>query len=133
MRSSANKSKASYGSNPVLIELTIARYFTPALRRRILSGTVPGWLQIHPRKNYIMAAALSCPEWVDRDEIRELRNEARRRSAETGVLHVLDHIIPLNHPDVCGLTVPWNLRVITWAQNATKSNNWNPHQLELFA
>lgn len=31
----------------------------------------------------------------------------------------------------CGLTVPWNLRIITFAQNAAKSNYWNPYQLEL--
>lgn len=112
--------------------MSIARYFNPRLRVRIISGDVPGWLLRHPRKTYIFAAILSAPPWADREAIRVLRAEARRLSCTTKVPHVLDHIIPLTHPDVCGLTVSCNLRVITRTQNAWKSNRWNPHQLELF-
>lgn len=111
--------------------MSIARYFNPRLRAKILRGELPGWLQRHPRRSYIVAAVLSAPPWVDRAALKALRDEARRLTAETGVEHVLDHIVPLCHPDVCGLTVPANLQVITRAQNATKSNYWNPYQLEL--
>lgn len=37
----------------------------------------------------------------------------------------IDHIIPLNHPDVCGLHVPWNLEPITKRRNWNKSNKWD--------
>lgn len=37
----------------------------------------------------------------------------------------VDHIIPRNHPDVCGLHVPWNLQVITSDVNSIKSNLWD--------
>lgn len=102
------------------------------MRRKILAGLTPWWVIQHPRRAYIVAANLSTPDWVDREELKTLHAEAKRRTAETGVYHVLDHVIPLTHPYVCGLTVPWNLRVITNAQNAAKSNRWNPDQLELF-
>lgn len=50
----------------------------------------------------------------------------------TGERHVLDHIVPVNHPRVCGLTVPWNIQVIHWRANGSKGNTWCPEQLELF-
>lgn len=37
----------------------------------------------------------------------------------------IDHIIPLNHPEVCGLHVPWNLEPIDRELNHTKTNNWD--------
>ncbi len=101
------------------------------MRRKILAGDEPWWVRQHPRRSYIIAANLATPDWVDREELKRLHAQAKALSALTGIEHVLDHIIPLNHPDVCGLTVPWNLQIVTRAQNAAKSNKWNPHQLNL--
>lgn len=36
----------------------------------------------------------------------------------------VDHQIPLNHPLVCGLHVPWNFQYLTEEANQLKSNKW---------
>lgn len=111
--------------------MSVAKYFSPALRPWLILGVEPDWLKVHKRRTYIRQAILATPGWVNRDRLKTIHAWARFLTMTTGVEHVVDHIIPLNHPDVCGLTVPWNLRVITRAQNAAKSGHWNPWQLEL--
>lgn len=102
-------------------------------RAALLRGEVPRWIANSRRAGYIARVLLSAPPWVDLDALRALAAEAQRMTALTGRLHVLDHEIPLSHPRVCGLTVPWNIRVRHWRANASKGNRWTPpEQLELF-
>jgi len=101
-------------------------------RRRILAGDPPPWIEKHPRRDYVIAQALSTPDWVDRKALALLYREARRRTRRDGCLWVVDHIVPLTHPHVCGLTVPWNLRVITGPENAARSNRWWEWTADLF-
>lgn len=78
----------------------------------------------------------ACPDWADRKAIAAVFREARRLTRETGIVHSGDHIVPLNHPLVCGLHVAFNLRVIPLAENVRKSNNSWPdmpnEQIDLF-
>lgn len=111
--------------------MSIARYYNPKLRLQIVAGNEPEWLLAHPRRGYIRAAVLSVPGWFPRWKIQLLHAWSKILTERTGVEHVKDHIIPLNHPYVCGLTVGENLQVITRKQNGSKSNRWMPDQMEL--
>lgn len=65
------------------------------------------------------------PPWVTQEQKRVMRNlylQAQRLTKITGERYVVDHIVPLLSECVCGLHVPWNLRVITQEENLKKSN-----------
>jgi 5-methylcytosine-specific restriction endonuclease McrA len=65
------------------------------------------------------------PPWVTKEQklqIRQLYLEAQRLTKLTGERYVVDHIVPLINDAVCGLHVPWNLRVMTQEENLKKSN-----------
>lgn len=65
------------------------------------------------------------PPWLTRkqkSEIRQLYQMAITMTQTTGEQYVVDHIVPLRSHEVCGLHVPWNLRVITQEENLKKSN-----------
>lgn len=64
---------------------------------------------------------------MDMREIGEVYERAHAKG------NTVDHIIPLNHPRVCGLHVPWNLRELPSASNFARGNAWCEWHGELFA
>jgi 5-methylcytosine-specific restriction endonuclease McrA len=65
------------------------------------------------------------PKWLtpaERLQMRDLYLQARKLTELTRERYVVDHIVPLRGEEVCGLHVPWNLRVITQEENLKKSN-----------
>lgn len=78
----------------------------------------------------MLALSMSCPPWIKRSDLKPLADLAVEKTRITGVKHVVDHVIPITHHLVCGLTVPWNLKVLTQAQNARKSNDLNGELFE---
>lgn len=65
------------------------------------------------------------PKWVTDEQrlaMRKLYLHAQELTKLTGTRYVVDHIVPLRSDEVCGLHVPWNLRVITQEENLKKSN-----------
>lgn len=105
----------------------MAYIYSNALRERLLAGDEPAWLQRHPRRTYVVNVILATPAWVDRAQMRRINERARRR-----IDCVRDHIVPLTHPLVCGLNVPWNLRIIPRLENAKRSNSWWEYTADLF-
>ena len=70
------------------------------------------------------------PRWLtpaERLQMRDLYVQARKLTELTRERYVVDHIVPLRGEAVCGLHVPWNLRVITQDENLKKSNKHVDH------
>lgn len=67
----------------------------------------------------------ACPDWLsegDRKRINNIYLEAQKISKATGERYVVDHIVPIRSDIVCGLHVPWNLRVVSEEINSSKNN-----------
>lgn len=71
------------------------------------------WTQIH----------WATPPWVT--EVMWAQVKAIYEAAIPGI-HEVDHTVPLKHPLVCGLNVPWNLEVVAKVVNQRKSNHYWP-------
>jgi hypothetical protein len=70
---------------------------------------------------YRASKLLACPKWLTKEQLLEIQNiyfEAKIKGLE------VDHIVPLQGNNVCGLHVPWNLQLLSRAENASKSNKY---------
>ncbi len=68
------------------------------------------------------------PAWADVAQIQRFYLEAWRLTMNTGIVHHVDHIVPLKSPTVCGLHVHTNLRVVQKTDNLKKGNRYDCHQ-----
>lgn len=69
--------------------------------------------------------AMATPIWLTDEHHRQIAliyAERERITGISGVIHHVDHIVPLRGCGVCGLHVPWNLQVIPANDNMKKSN-----------
>ena len=65
------------------------------------------------------------PNWlsfIHKAQIEEFYEIALAKNIQTGIEHAVDHIVPLRGKTIHGLHVPWNLQILTKAENSRKYN-----------
>lgn len=90
-----------------------------AANRYATSGK--GLAKLRMRQTMIKKA---CPDWACQESIALKYKERKAMTNLTGVLHHVDHIVPLQGKNICGLHVAENLRVILARDNLSKHNKW---------
>lgn len=78
--------------------------------------------------NYRAKKLMASPPWLTetmKSEIDDKYCQARDCYLVTGEDYHVDHIVPLQGVNVCGLHVPWNLQVLPSDINLAKSNNYD--------
>lgn len=67
------------------------------------------------------------PKWLTDDHLQNIESfyvQAKDCEMVSGEKYHVDHIVPLNGENVCGLHVPWNLQVLPADINISKSNKF---------
>lgn len=139
-------SRAWKRANPEKVAAYVATYERPTISREQALGythkyrakhpeqyraAVRRWALLNPHRRRASKAIrralerMALPIWADKQRIAEIYEEATARQRETGIAHHVDHIVPLNHPLVCGLHCEENLRVIEGAENLRKGNRFH--------
>jgi hypothetical protein len=89
------------------------------------------WQKNNPEKHCAINASrrakkhLATPKWLTDRELSQIDATylySKVKTRITGIQHHVDHIVPLKGATVCGLHVPWNLRVIPALENIRKKN-----------
>lgn len=76
---------------------------------------------------YYGQLALATPKWADQKGIKAWYDLAQKVGKQ------VDHIVPINHPYVCGLHCEDNFQLLTPEQNLHKSNhNWPDSPFETY-
>ena len=67
------------------------------------------------------------PPWLTPQQLHNISNLYRlcgKINDQTGKPHHVDHVVPLQGKNICGLHVPWNLAIIPASMNLAKSNKY---------
>ena len=70
---------------------------------------------------------VATPPWLtdgQKQSVMDIYYTAKMLTKVLGTVYHVDHIVPLKGKNVCGLHVPWNLRVIPASENLSKGNSY---------
>lgn len=73
------------------------------------------------RRAYLLKAT---PFWSDKQFIQQIYEQAYLMSKKSGIKYEVDHVIPLQGKNVCGLHNQFNLQIISMMDNRSKANKY---------
>ena len=120
------KSTAYVANNLEKVAANSARYRIEHKREMQAYGAF--WRKAFPEKGSAKTAAYrarklkATPSWADPVLILAFYEEAQRLTLKTGIVHHVDHMVPLQSKKVCGLHTQDNLCVLVGSDNISKSN-----------
>lgn len=104
-----------------------------AFRAKIASPDYPLFVKarrVAITNKYRASKLRAMPSWADQQKILDVYARCKKLTQETGIEHQVDHVIPLQVREVCGLHIHQNLQIIYAAANAAKHNRFNPDDFE---
>lgn len=100
-----------------------------AQHRRMLKAQARAAAARYQRSKQRSARLCRTAAWADKKKIAAFYRLAAHLTHKTGIPHEVDHIIPLQGRDVCGLHVETNLRVIPRKENRRKWNHFDEREV----
>lgn len=128
--------RARHKDNPeyqARVKKTNERYFEKnreAILERVKANPTAKAHKAAHQRHRVACQLKATPPWLSPDDILRTRciyEVAAMRNRESDDSWHVDHIVPLRGKTVCGLHVPWNLRVIRAEENLKKGNRLETH------
>lgn len=121
--------KTAYNKNILSIKENAKKYYQGNKDKMLEAGRQWNKDNPHRRKaigaKYRAASLQASVPWANQEAIAIVYKECLETTERTGVLHHVDHIVPLQSKVVCGLHNEFNLRIIPASENLVKSNKFS--------
>ena len=101
--------------------------------KKVKRAAEKAWRQRNKEKVYAYNAEVrakklqATPPWIDEEHKNRIASIYRAKlkiNERTGKEHHVDHVVPLQGKNVCGLHVWWNLAIIPAKMNLEKNNSF---------
>jgi hypothetical protein len=112
--------------------ISIQRSIHSAIHKERIALYGSEWRKNNPGKSNNRTAKrrarrnTATPGWLTKEQWKQIEKfyiESAQLTLKTGIPHEVDHIEPLCGKEICGLHVPWNLRIIPRSFNRRKGYN----------